>query len=158
LQRPAASAPGHTAPAAQAGIAAGEVPAHLTETPTGRSETLHQGFLQLVRDEVRLPDGRLATREYIRHSGAVAVIALLDDAPDPRLVLVRQHRHPVGEILLELPAGRLEPALERGHHQPVLRLRPERRELGGTAGARERRAGRRRRLVRSDAQPRMLHC
>ena len=85
------------------------MPAHLTETPTGRSETLHQGFLHLVRDEVRLPDGRLATREYIRHSGAVAVIALLDDAPDPRLVLVRQHRHPVDKILLELPAGRLEP-------------------------------------------------
>jgi ADP-ribose pyrophosphatase len=80
----------------------------LTETATGRREELHNGFLHLVRDEVRLPDGRLATREYIRHSGAVAVIALLDDAADPRLVLVRQHRYPLGKILLELPAGRLE--------------------------------------------------
>lgn len=93
-----------SAPAAPA-----EPAAHLTETPTGRSEALHEGFLSLVRDEVRLPDGRLATREYIRHGGAVAVIALLDDRPDPRLVLVRQHRYPVGKILLELPAGRLEP-------------------------------------------------
>lgn len=81
---------------------------HLTETPTGRSELLHEGFLRLVRDEVELPDGRLATREYIQHQGAVAVLALLDEGPNPRLALVRQHRHPVGRVLLELPAGRLE--------------------------------------------------
>lgn len=78
----------------------------LTETPTGRSELLHQGFLTLLRDEVRLPDGRLATREYIRHEGAVGVLALLEEGPDTLLVLVRQHRHPVGQVLLEIPAGR----------------------------------------------------
>lgn len=78
----------------------------LRETPTGRSELLHQGFLTLLRDEVRLPDGRLATREYIRHEGAVGVLALLEEGPDPLLVLVRQHRHPVGQVLLEIPAGR----------------------------------------------------
>lgn len=78
---------------------------HLTERATGNGKTLHQGFLHLVRDEVQLPDGSLATREYIRHAGAVAVLPILDDG---RLVLVRQHRHPVGRVLLELPAGRLE--------------------------------------------------
>ncbi len=78
---------------------------HLIERKTGNSSDVHQGFLHLVKEEVQLPDGRLATREFIRHAGAVAVVALLDDA---RLVLVRQHRHPVGRVLLELPAGRLE--------------------------------------------------
>ncbi len=80
--------------------------AHLTETATGKSEVLHDGFLHLVRDEVRLPDGHLASREYIQHGGAVAVVALLDDG---RLVLVRQHRYPLGRVLLELPAGKLDP-------------------------------------------------
>ena len=78
---------------------------HLTERATGSIQNLHQGFLHLVQEEVQLPDGSLATREFIRHAGAVAVIAILDDE---RLVLVRQHRYPVGRILLELPAGRLE--------------------------------------------------
>lgn len=77
----------------------------LSERATGNSKDLHQGFLHLVQDEVQLPDGSLATREYIRHAGAVAVIPIMDD---DRLVLVRQHRHPVGRILLEFPAGRLE--------------------------------------------------
>ncbi len=80
--------------------------AHLTETATGKSEVLHDGFLHLVRDEVQLPDGQVATREYIQHGGAVAVLASLDDG---RLVLVRQHRYPLGRVLLELPAGKLDP-------------------------------------------------
>lgn len=83
---------------------------HLTERPTGQRTEIHQGFLHLVRDEVQLPDGQFATREMIVHAGAVAVLALLDDGPDAgKAVLVRQHRHPVGRVLLELPAGRLEP-------------------------------------------------
>jgi ADP-ribose pyrophosphatase len=79
---------------------------HLTERATGKSTVLHSGFLHLVRDEVQLPDGQLATREYIQHAGAVAVLAVKDDG---RVVLVRQHRYPLGRVLLELPAGRLEP-------------------------------------------------
>jgi len=55
---------------------------------------------------VRLPDGSQATREYIHHDGAVAVVPLLDEGPDPLLVLVRQFRHPTGQILLEIPAGK----------------------------------------------------
>ena len=47
---------------------------HLTEQPTGQSTVLHRGWLELRRDTVRLPDGSQATREYIRHSGAVAVV------------------------------------------------------------------------------------
>ncbi len=82
--------------------------AHLIETRLGGQTLLSGGFLDVHKDTVRLPDGSAATREYIRHGGAVAVIALLDDGPNPRLVLVRQYRYPVAKVLLEIPAGKLE--------------------------------------------------
>ena len=56
-------------------------------------------------DTVRLPDGKLATREYMSHPGAVGVVPFLDR---DSVVLVRQYRHPVGEVTLELPAGKLD--------------------------------------------------
>lgn len=57
-------------------------------------------------DTVRLPDGKLATREYISHPGAVGVVPFLDR---DTIVMVRQYRHPVGEVTLELPAGKIDP-------------------------------------------------
>lgn len=82
--------------------------AHLREAGLGGRTLLSGGFLEVRRDDVRLPDGSTATREYIRHPGAVAVIPLLDDDADPRLVLVRQHRYPIDRVLLEWPAGKRE--------------------------------------------------
>ena len=83
-----------------------EADAHLFERRTG-SRTLHRGnFLELRRDDVGLPDGSHATREYVVHPGAVAVVPLLDDG---RLVLERQYRYPVGRVLLEFPAGKIDP-------------------------------------------------
>jgi ADP-ribose pyrophosphatase len=79
---------------------------HLRERFAGRREVLSEGWLELRRDTVLLPDGGTATREYIRHPGAVAVLPLLDDG---RVVLVRQFRYPVGKVLLELPAGKRDP-------------------------------------------------
>jgi ADP-ribose pyrophosphatase len=71
------------------------------------SETVFDGVLLSVRrDRVRLPDGREAVREWIDHSGAVLVVAQLDDG---QLVFIRQFRYPVGRVLLELPAGRIDP-------------------------------------------------
>ena len=63
-------------------------------------------FLEVRRDDVRLPDGSQATREYVVHPGAVAIVPLLDDG---RLVLERQFRYPVGKVLLEFPAGKIDP-------------------------------------------------
>lgn len=80
--------------------------AHLLEHRVGGETLLRGGFLEVRRDEVRLPDGSLASREFIRHPGAVAVVPLLDDG---RLVLVRQFRHPVARVLLEWPAGKRDP-------------------------------------------------
>jgi ADP-ribose pyrophosphatase len=79
---------------------------HLIEHRTGGRTLLAGGFLEVHKDDVRLPDGSAASREYIRHSGAVAVIPLLDDG---RCVLVRQFRYPIQKVLLEWPAGKLEP-------------------------------------------------
>ena len=80
--------------------------AHLIEQAVSSQTLLSGGFLEVRRDTVRLPDGRAATREFVQHPGAVAVIPMLDDG---RLVLVRQHRYPVGKVLLEWPAGKLDP-------------------------------------------------
>ncbi|HLL18459.1 MAG TPA: NUDIX hydrolase [Rubrivivax sp.] len=105
---------------------------HLTERTLG-STLLHEGFLELRRDDVQLPDGRRATREYVRHGGAVAIIPLLDDdaqtRPDPRIVLARQYRHPVAKVLLELPAGKLE----QGEAQLACAVRELQEETGYTA-------------------------
>ena len=57
-------------------------------------------------DTVRLPNGKLATREYMSHPGAVGVVPFLDE---DTIVMVRQYRHPVGEVTLELPAGKIDP-------------------------------------------------
>lgn len=70
------------------------------------SEMLYQGkILNLRRDTVRLENGNTAIREVIEHSGGVAVVAL-DDGDN--LLMVRQFRYPTGQVLLELPAGKLE--------------------------------------------------
>lgn len=82
--------------------------AHLRETGLGGQTLLSGGFLEVRRDIVRLPDGATASREYIRHPGAVAVIPLLGEGPDPDVVLVRQHRYPIDRVLLEWPAGKRE--------------------------------------------------
>jgi ADP-ribose pyrophosphatase len=79
--------------------------AHLIERRTGGTTVLQGSFLEVRRDHVQLPDGSAATREYVQHGGAVAVIPVLDDG---RLVLVRQHRYAVGKVLLEWPAGKLD--------------------------------------------------
>ena len=78
---------------------------HLRETPLARTELLRGHFLHVVRDTVRLPDGQEATREFVLHPGAVMVIGLLDDG---RVVLERQYRHPMQQVMIEFPAGKLD--------------------------------------------------
>ena len=80
--------------------------AHLTETRVASQELLRGHFLHAMRDTVRLPDGKEATREYVIHPGAVMVVAEL---PDGRLVLERQFRYPVQSVMIEFPAGKLDP-------------------------------------------------
>jgi ADP-ribose pyrophosphatase len=81
------------------------VDAHLREHKVSSQELLRGHFLHAFRDTVRLPDGREALREYVRHPGAVMIIAQLGDG---RLVLERQYRYPVQSVMLEFPAGKLD--------------------------------------------------
>jgi len=62
-------------------------------------------LLKVRRDRVRLPDGREALREYVRHPGAVVVLAVL---PDGALLFERQFRYPHRRAFLELPAGKID--------------------------------------------------
>lgn len=79
--------------------------AHLIEHRVDSITQLDGGFLTVKLDTVGLPDGRQATRQYIQHPGAVAVLPILDDG---RIVMVRQYRYAVGKVLIEVPAGKLD--------------------------------------------------
>ena len=74
-----------------------------------RREIFDGRVVKLEVERVRLPNGSVSDVEIVRHSGAVAVIAI--DELD-QVVLVRQYRHVTGEWLLEIPAGKLEPGEE----------------------------------------------
>lgn len=77
------------------------------------SKTVYRGrLLHVKEDEVQLPDGSRARREYIEHPGAAIILPLFGDAS---VLLERQYRYPVAAHCFELPAGKLEagePALE----------------------------------------------
>ena len=83
---------------------------HLAEVRVSGEEILRGHFLHAFRDTVRLPDQGTATREYVVHPGAVMIIPQCT-APDGsiRWVLERQYRYPVGQVMTEFPAGKLEP-------------------------------------------------
>lgn len=82
-----------------------QIERHLLEEKVSSEEIFNGNFLHVLRDTVRLPSGQLTTREYVVHPGAVVVIALLDNG---RVVLERQYRYPVGQVMIEFPAGKLE--------------------------------------------------
>lgn len=84
--------------------------AHLVEHTLDHVEVLKGHFLHAFRDQVRLPNGDTATREYVIHPGAVMIIALLDDG---RLVMERQYRYPVKQVMIEFPAGKLDAGEDR---------------------------------------------
>ena len=89
-------------------------PPHTTQEPAAglrepqvASALMHQGkFLTLKQDIVRLPDGRNASREYLVHPGAVMMIPLFDDGT---VLMERQFRYPVDRVMIEFPAGKLDP-------------------------------------------------
>ncbi len=79
---------------------------------TASSETVFEGrVFWVTRDEVEEPGEVKATREVIRHNGSVVVLAVDAETnpKDPGILLIRQYRHAAGKMLLELPAGRIEP-------------------------------------------------
>lgn len=90
-----------------------------------RTERFHGPIFSVWTDEVVMPGGATAARDYLRHVGAVGVVAL-DDAG--RVVLVRQYRHPIGRAIWELPAGLIDVAGE-GLPETALRELAEEADL-----------------------------
>jgi ADP-ribose pyrophosphatase len=79
---------------------------HLKETRVD-GEVVYDGyFLKVQRDTVRLPDGKISEREYIKHPGAVVVLPVFDDGT---VLLERQYRYPLDRVFIEFPAGKIDP-------------------------------------------------
>lgn len=73
---------------------------------TVSTEAVYQGvFLQIRRDQARLPDGSLHTREWVVHPGASAILAVAEDG---QILMERQWRYPMGREYLEIPAGKID--------------------------------------------------
>jgi len=77
----------------------------LKEETISSSEIFTGKIIKLRVDDVLLPDSRVSTREIVEHAGAVAIIALDEEE---NIIMVRQYRKPVEQVLLEIPAGTLE--------------------------------------------------
>lgn len=100
---------------------------NFTEMPMS-SKTVYRGkLLHVLEDQARLPDGRAARREYIRHPGA-AVMVPMPDAEN--VVLVRQFRYPLSRHFHEVPAGKID----RGEEPLQTARRELREECGLEAG------------------------
>jgi ADP-ribose pyrophosphatase len=92
--------------------------------PTIRAQTVYQGRIFRVEDiEVRLPNGRSAHRQVVRHPGAAVVLAQL---PDDRFVFVQHYRKAIDQSLIEVVAGTLHPG-----ESPEACARRELREESG---------------------------
>ncbi|RKY62183.1 MAG: NUDIX hydrolase [Candidatus Neomarinimicrobiota bacterium] len=74
---------------------------------TVNSKQVYKGrLLNVYRDVVRLPSQNQSSREYIKHPGAAVVIPWMGN---DKIIMVRQFRYPVGTVMLELPAGKIDP-------------------------------------------------
>ena len=90
-----------------------------------KSKEIYKGaILHIQEDEVSLPNGNIATREIIRHVGAVCIVPVTDDR---KVVMERQFRYPIDEVITEIPAGKLDSPLED-------RLEAAKRELKEETG------------------------
>ena len=78
----------------------------LKETRIDGEVAYDGSFLKVSRDRVSLTNGATTFREYIKHPGAVVVLAILDDGS---VLLERQFRYPLGRVFIELPAGKIDP-------------------------------------------------
>lgn len=78
---------------------------NLNEEAISSVKEFHGNFIELYKDIVKMPDGKEATREYIKHSGAACIIAINENN---EVIIEHQYRYSVKEVLLELPAGKID--------------------------------------------------
>ncbi len=92
-------------------------------------EQIYDGVIvKLYRDNITLPNGEGAYREYVRHPGAVCVVPITEEGD---VICVKQYRYPHAEVLLEIPAGKLDFA---GEDHAEAALRELREETGALSG------------------------
>ena len=101
---------------------------HLEETELSSEVKYDGALLHIRRDTVRLPNGKTATREYNIHYGAVCIIPLLENGD---VLLERQYRYPLREVITEIPAGKLDAPDE----DPLEAAQRELREETGATAA-----------------------
>ncbi|WP_462420773.1 NUDIX domain-containing protein [Salinicoccus sp. Marseille-QA3877] len=98
---------------------------HLREKVMHSTEIFNGNIIKVTHDDVLLPNGSTSKREIVHHNGAVAIIAVHDD----HLFLVRQYRTPTEEVILEIPAGKVEK-----DEEPYETARKElKEEIGGVS-------------------------
>ena len=102
-----------------------EITKKLKEKLVSESTVFEGNILHVKKDIIELPNGAHSTREHVRHKGAVCVVALKDDG---NIILEYQYRYAVGEVVLEIPAGKLD-SREEDH------LSAAQRELREETGA-----------------------
>ncbi|MEO7252980.1 MAG: NUDIX hydrolase [Casimicrobium sp.] len=78
---------------------------HLEEVFVSGEDVFKGKLLHVVRDTITLPNGRAGSREYIKHPGAACIVAEFEDG---KLLLERQYRYPMGKVMIEFPAGKLD--------------------------------------------------
>ncbi|MFC5474309.1 NUDIX domain-containing protein [Paraherbaspirillum soli] len=78
---------------------------HLKETQIDSALAYDGHFLKVQRDTVALPNGKAATREYIKHPGAVVILPVFEDGT---VLLERQYRYPLERVFIEFPAGKID--------------------------------------------------
>ena len=77
----------------------------LTETPIDGDVVYDGIFLRIQRDTARMPDGKVAGREFVLHPGAAAMVPIADDG---RILIERQFRYPLKQVFTEIPAGKID--------------------------------------------------
>lgn len=96
----------------------------LKEEQISGQEKFRGHVVSLRVDQARIGDGSIREREVVEHPGGVSVVALTED---DQVLMVRQFRYAQGEVLLEIPAGKLEPG-----EDPFEAMRREQLEETGT--------------------------
>lgn len=94
----------------------------LTEKMVSSTEIYKGKIIDVFRDDILLPDGNPAKREYIRHIGAACVVPVTEKG---EVVVVKQFRYPFGEVLTEIPAGKLDSKTEDPLTAAVRELKEE---------------------------------
>lgn len=90
-----------------------------------RQELFHGKIIDVVLDDVALPMGGTAKRELVFHHGGVGILAI---TPENKILLVRQFRKPLEQVILEIPAGKIDPG--EGTHPEITGARELEEETG----------------------------